>query len=180
MPLELIGFLCFRRLVHADAGEYYLFQSRSQSRRKVIGEPARNLLRRARSRWFCFDQRHVYQMLAHEPDLKLVGAEYLADHEIVSAVVADLRGTPGKLTAFANYYLMRFQQTRELNRHLFAAARRTLDLRGLSHICCHGDADAAQQLNPFSNRIDQLNLLVVMLIEQQMELIKGRAGDLPM
>ena len=43
----------------------------------------------------------------------------------------------------------------------------------------HRDADAAEELDPFGKRIDNCGLFVRMLVEQQMQLIEGRSGHLP-
>jgi hypothetical protein len=67
-----------------------------------------------------------------------------------------------------------------LDRNLFPATRRSLDLRGLGHVRSHRQANAAKQLNALGYRINQLILLAVMLIEEQVELVKGGAGNLPM
>src|SRR5205809_1030751 len=60
-----------------------------------------------------------------------------------------------------------------------ASLRRTRDERGLGHVVRHRDADAAEQLNPFRDRIDELVLFAEMLVEQQMQLIEGRPRHLP-
>src|SRR6185437_13082104 len=44
---------------------------------------------------------------------------------------------------------------------------------------CHGEADAAEKLNALGNGVRQLHLFGEVLVEKQMELIKRRAGDLP-
>src|SRR4029453_17355298 len=50
----------------------------------------------------------------------------------------------------------------------------------LRDIVCHRDAHAAQELYALGDLVDELVLLVVVLVEQEMQLIKSRAGDLPM
>lgn len=44
----------------------------------------------------------------------------------------------------------------------------------------HGDGDSAEGLNTFGQRIDKLRLLSVVLVEEKVELVKRRPGDLPM
>jgi hypothetical protein len=44
---------------------------------------------------------------------------------------------------------------------------------------CHLDAHAAQELNALGDFVDKLVLFVVVLVEQEMQLIKSRAGGLP-
>ncbi len=74
---------------------------------------------------------------------------------------------------------MRVQQARDLDGHFLAAARRARNQRRLGNVRRHRDAHAAKELNPLGDEIDDLDLLVVMLVEQQMQLVEGRAGDLP-
>ena len=81
--------------------------------------------------------------------------------------------------AMANDNLMRIQQSRNLDRNLFPASGRTLDACGLGHIRSHGKRDSAKQLNPFSDRVHDLRLLSIVLIEQEMKLIERRARNLP-
>jgi hypothetical protein len=66
-----------------------------------------------------------------------------------------------------------------LNRHFFPAARRPRDDRCLRDVGGHGDANAAQKLNSFGDRVDEFVLLAVMLVKEKMELVKRGAGDLP-
>jgi hypothetical protein len=51
--------------------------------------------------------------------------------------------------------------------------------RHLCHVRRRGDAHAAQDLDSFGDRIDKVILFVVVLVEQQMQLIEGLAGQLP-
>jgi hypothetical protein len=57
--------------------------------------------------------------------------------------------------------------------------KRTLDLRSLRYIRCHGYADAAEQLNTLGDGINEFDLLVEVLIEEQMQLVEPRPCDLP-
>ena len=41
------------------------------------------------------------------------------------------------------------------------------------------DGDAAEALDPLGEQVDQLELLLGVLVEQQVELVEGRAGDQP-
>ena len=52
--------------------------------------------------------------------------------------------------------------------------------RCLGNIVSHGDRDSAEGLNAFGQRIDELCLLSVVLVEEKVELVKRRSGDLPM
>ena len=65
-------------------------------------------------------------MFAQEPHLQLVGPEQLAHKEIIRAVIPKLGGAMRKLPRFTNHHLVRIEQARQLNRHAFAAARRSI------------------------------------------------------
>ena len=47
------------------------------------------------------------------------------------------------------------------------------------HVGGHGDADAAEGLDAFGQEVDQRDLLVVVLVEEEMQLVEGRAVHLP-
>ena len=113
-------------------------------------------------------QGHVDQVLAQKPDLKLISTQNIADHKIIGSIIADRRGTARERTALADNDLMRVEQARKLDRHLFSATRRPLDLSCLSHIGRHGDAHPAEELNALCNGIHKLHLLVKMLVKEQM------------
>ncbi len=68
---------------------------------------------RAGSRWWLlrFDQRHIHQVLAQEPDLKLVGTQHVADDKIVGTIISKFGSTTSQLSAFPNDDLMGIQQT---------------------------------------------------------------------
>ena len=50
---------------------------------------------------------------------------------------------------------------------------------GLGDVGRHRDGDTPEQLDALGQRIDQLVLLFVMLVEQQVQLLEGGAGNLP-
>jgi hypothetical protein len=50
----------------------------------------------------------------------------------------------------------------------------------LGHVVRHRQTDPAEQLDPLRDLIDELTLLVVVFVEQQVQLIKGRSRHLPM
>src|SRR5262249_7836639 len=111
---------------------------------------------------------------------KFIGTQHLADDQIIGAIVAEGGSATREDATLPDDYLMGVQQSRQLNRDLFSAARRTLDLGGFSHIRSHGNADAAQKLNPLGDGVNQLNLFVEVLVVEQMQLIEGWTGNLPM
>src|SRR6266705_4085463 len=79
---------------------------------------------------------------------------------------------------FQNHFVS-FEKTRDLYRCFLPATRRPRDHSCLGHVCGHCKADAAQQLNPLGDLIHEFVLLPVMLIKEQMELVKRMARDLP-
>ena len=75
---------------------------------------------------------------------------------------------------------MRVQQTRQLHGNLFAALGRAWDASQLGDIGRHGNTDSTQELDSFRDRVDDLVLFFVVLVEQKMELIESRSRYLPM
>ena len=119
-------------------------------------------------------------MFAQEPDLKFVGAQHLANNQIIGAVIAQGGSPARERSGSTNDDLVSIEQARKLYGHFFATAGRPLNLRRLGYIRGHGDANAAEELNAFSDGVNQFILLVVMFVIKQMELIKGRTSNLPM
>src|ERR1700689_1536640 len=76
--------------------------------------------------------------------------------------------------------LVGVEEARNLDRHFFPAPRRTLNARGFGHIGRHRKRNAAEKLYPLGDGVDDFRLLSVMLVEQEMELIKSWSGNLPM
>jgi hypothetical protein len=118
-------------------------------------------------------------MVADEPGLKLVGAEDVADHQIIGPVVSDLVGGFGNVVALLHDELVGFEEAGDLDGNLFAAARRSWDPGDFGYIAAHGDGDAAEELDALGDGVDDFELFVEVLIEEQVELVEGRAGDLP-
>ena len=118
-------------------------------------------------------------MLGQEPDLQLIAANHVAHQQIVGSVVADFGSFPRHRARFFQDEFVRFEEPRNLHGHFFPAARRARNDRRLRDIRRHGDADAAEELNPFGDGVHQFVLLAMVLIKEQMELVKRRAGDLP-
>jgi prepilin-type N-terminal cleavage/methylation domain-containing protein len=75
--------------------------------------------------------------------------------------------------------LVGIEQSGQLDRNFFPATRRPFDLGGLSYVGRHGQADTAQQLNSFGDRVNHVHLLAVMLVVKQMQLIESRTSQLP-
>ena len=119
-------------------------------------------------------------MFGDEPDLQFVGADYVADQQVVGAVVAGVHGLFGHGAGFLEDHFVSFEQARDLYRYFFAAARRTRNDGGFGDICGHGQTDCAEALNAFGNRVHEFVLFFVVLVEKQMQLVESVAGNLPM
>ena len=61
----------------------------------------------------------------------------------------------------------------------FPAAGRTRNDRRFRNVRRHGDAHAAEELNPLGDGVDEFVLLSVVLVKEQMQLVEGGARDLP-
>src|SRR5215468_4197634 len=86
------------------------------------------LASRCSFRLLCDHERHVDQMLVQKPLLEFVGAEHIADDQVVRAFVANRLGLRRQLAALSNDDLVCVEQTRDLDWHFFPAAWRTLNL----------------------------------------------------
>ena len=69
--------------------------------------------------------------------------------------------------------------TRDLNRHFLAALGRARYVGVFGHVRRHGVAQSAERLDSFRNFIHQLRLLVMVLVEEQMQVIKSVTRNLP-
>src|SRR5436309_1300444 len=118
-------------------------------------------------------------MFTQETRLQLITAQNFAHNYIVRTVVAEFGRAARQFANLPNNDLVRVQQSGKLHRNLLTAARRTLDPRNLSNIVCHRDAYAAEELYPLGNGVDQFHLLVEVLVEEQMQLVERRPGNLP-
>src|SRR5882757_8427827 len=131
------------------------------------------------SRLFIQDQGHLDQVLAYEPGLEFVGPEDVADDEVVGALVAGLVGGFGDVKATLDDDLVSLEEAGDLDGHLFPAAWRALDAGGFGYVAAHGDGDAAKELDALGDGVDHFNLLVEVLVEEEVKLVEGGAGDLP-
>src|SRR4030088_2151717 len=108
-------------------------------------------------------------MLAKEPDLQFICTQNVADHQIISAIVANCRSSPRQRAALANDDLMGVQQARELYGNFLSSTRRPFNLGGFGHVVSHGYTHTTEQLNTLGNIVHQFGLFTKMFIEQQME-----------
>jgi hypothetical protein len=72
------------------------------------------------------------------------------------------------------------EKTRDLYRCLLTATRNPRDHSSLGHVRGLCQADAAQELNPLGDLVNEFVLFSVMLIKEQMKLVKRMARDLLM
>jgi hypothetical protein len=93
-------------------------------------------------------------VLAQEPGLEFIGAQYIADGEIVRAIVSYFVGTASQGTTMADDDLVGVEQAGNLHRNFFPAPWRTLDARSFGHIGSHGDRNATKKLNSLGDGID--------------------------
>jgi len=74
---------------------------------------------------------------------------------------------------------MGMKESSDLYRHLLSSARETRNDRRLCHIMCHRETDPAERLNSFRQGVHEFALFLVVLVVEQMQLIKRWAGHLP-
>jgi hypothetical protein len=110
-------------------------------------------------------QGRIDEVFRQKPDLHLMGAEDVADQKIIRSIIARRGHLPGRLSHFSDNDFMRFQQPRELHWHLFTPPRRTFEASHLGHIVRHCHTNASEGLNPFSEHIDEGDLLPIVFIE---------------
>ena len=60
---------------------------------------------------FRHHQRHVDQVLAQKPCLQFVGAQHIADGQVVGAIISEFVGALRQFPAMADDDLVRVQQT---------------------------------------------------------------------
>ena len=106
-------------------------------------------------------------MVADEPALKLVGAEHIANDQIIRALIAGIVGCFRDVEAGFHDDFVRLKQARDLHRYLFAADRRRRDAGVLGDIAAHCDRYAAEELDTFSDGVDNFHLLFEMLIKKE-------------
>src|SRR5579872_5753217 len=126
-----------------------------------------------------FDKGNVYEMFANEPNLEFVGAQNVANDDIVSPVVTLIGGAFCEFAAVANDDLMCIQQAGYLDWNLFPAPWRALNLGSFGDVVSHGERHSTEQLDAFCNCVHEFVLLFVVLVEQEVQLIKGGARNLP-
>src|SRR5262249_35389392 len=104
-------------------------------------------------------------MLAEEPHLQFIGAQNVADYQVVRSLITQFIGALSQSAAVTDDDLMGLKQTGDLHRDFFASLGGSLNPSSLGDIIRHRDTYPAQYLNAFCNRVHKLNLFVVVLIE---------------
>src|SRR3954452_21100312 len=133
----------------------------------------------ARSAVRVVDQRDVDEVLGEEPDLQLVPAQDVAHQQVVRAPVLRFVGRVDRVARLADDRLVPAEQARDHRRDLLGPVRRALDLRQLGGVARVANRDPAERLDTLGEQVDQLELLLGVLVEQQMQLVEGGAGDEP-
>src|SRR5262245_41539270 len=124
-------------------------------------------------------QWNAHDVLGHKPSLQLVAPNDIAHDQIVGSIIAGVRRKARHRARFLEDDFMRVQQAGDLHGHFLAAFGWPRDQGHFGHVRRHGDAHAAQHLDPFGNRVDELILLAVMFVEEQMQLIERWPRELP-
>jgi hypothetical protein len=125
------------------------------------------------------DQGHLDEVLTDEPGLEFVGPEDVTDDQVVGALIARFVGGVGDVEAALDDDFVGFEEAGDLDGHLFPASRRTADAGDLGYVAAHGDGDAAKELDALGDGVDHLDLLVEVFVEEEVKLVEGGAGDLP-
>src|SRR5262249_56444485 len=103
-----------------------------------------------------------------EPDLKLVAPNHVAHEQVVCAVVSAFGRAPSHRARLLQDDFVSVEQPRNLDRCFLTAFWRSRNQRSFGRVMSHGEAHAAERLNAFSDLVDKLVLLLVMLVEEQM------------
>src|SRR5207249_5310173 len=120
------------------------------------------------------EQGPVPEIVGNEPDLQLVRPNDVAHEEVVGAVIARLRRLPRHRPRLLQDDFMGMKQSGDLRGNLLTLSRRSRDQRHLRHIMSHGDAHAAQRLDPFRDGVDQLSLFVEVRSEEHTSELQSR------
>jgi hypothetical protein len=121
------------------------------------------------------------ELFGHEPDLQFVPAQDVANQQVIGSIVA-ARAAAAWAASRASA-MMSSCACNKRNNCMVASSRprgTRATRRCLGNIVSHGDGDSAEGLNAFGQHIDKLSLLAVVLVEEKVELVKRRPGDLPM
>jgi len=118
-------------------------------------------------------------MLTDTPGLVFIAAHHLADKQIIGTVVPAVRGLTRQGARLHQDHFMCTNQFGKLCDRGLSSARSAAYPRFLHHILGQGECDPTQCLDAFRDRIRELVLFAVVLIKEQMQLIKRSARGLP-
>ena len=118
-------------------------------------------------------------MLGDEPDLQLIAPNDLADKQVVCPVVTGVGCPPCHSASLLQDNFMGMEQAGNLDGHFLASFWWTRNRCGIGDVGGDRNADAAEKLNTFSNLVDKIVLLLIMLVKQQVQLIERRPCHLP-
>jgi hypothetical protein len=111
-------------------------------------------------------RRGLWRRLDLYPKLGHNTQNFVADQEVVVLSSPFLGVCPAIVRASSKIISLGMEQARDLDRNLSASSRRSGNHGRLCNIRCHRETDTAQRLNPLSDGIYQLVLLLVVFIEQ--------------
>ena len=118
------------------------------------------------------DDRCVHAMLRDEPHLEFVTPDHIAHDQVVRAVVSRLGRAACPSARLLEHDLVCMEQARDLGGNFLSPPGRPWNQRRLCDVVCHRNAHAAEQLNTLRHGVYHFVLLVIVLIEEEMELIK--------
>lgn len=75
---------------------------------------------------------------------------------------------------------MRMEKSGQLDWGILSATGQPGKVRPLRNIRSHRNGDPADCLNSFSKEVHEFALLFIVLVVQEMQLVEGRSGYLPM
>src|ERR1035437_2730590 len=118
-------------------------------------------------------------MLREKPDLFFVFANHFAHERVVGSRIAVLFRIFSENSRLFQNDFVRVDQAGKLNVGGLATTRRTLGFCYLSNILRHRDGSPAQTLNSLGESVGKFSLNFVVNVEEQMELVKSGARNLP-
>ena len=99
--------------------------------------------------------------------------------QVVRPPVLRLLGRLDAVAHLADDGLMRPEQSGDLRRDVLGPVGRSLDRRQLGRMTRVADGDPSEGLDALSQQVDQLELLLGVLVEEEVQLVEGRACDVP-
>src|SRR5579875_1112961 len=121
----------------------------------------------------------INKVLRDEPQVHLVGTQYIRHEHIIGAVVFILIRDLNRLAYLTNKCSMRISGACQHGRNIFLSFGWAFDSGHLHHIEGHADRDATEHLDTLREQVYCLLDLLGMFVEQEVKLIEGRPGNLP-